>query len=565
MLKTPLPHKLSDFRNRSGIALYIFEKGQVREIDWLEYSRLISKTISALNKLGVKTGSKVAIHSQNNFQWILIDLACLYLKAVTVPIYNNVLNDELLFILNDSKSEFLFSSHNTTSFEADIKACESLKSLVLLNSEKSDPRSWDQFLETGHESEINFSENPHYSADDLATIVYTSGTTGQPKGVCLTHRQISSEVIEAFEWAVSSADRTHNFLPFSHILGRVEFWAHAFHGFSMGLSEGTDYLRDELKIVKPTLLVSVPRIFEKFHENIQVRMESLGVKRHLFNWALEVGKKSVSYRLNRRKLPLDLAAQFELAKNLVLNKIRDLFGGQLRFAISGGAPLSKELAEFFYSCGVLILEGYGLSETTAAIFVNRDQNFKFGTVGLPIGDVQVKIAEDGEILVKSDKIMLGYHQREEETKFAFEEGWFKTGDIGEILESGHLKITDRKKDLIKTSGGKYVAPQKLESLLKENPLISEALVFGDQKKYIVSLIQVSPELSSELDQRQLEEKIRLHVAAVNARLASFESIKKFAIVNDVWSVDSGELTPSLKVKRKLVVKKYSEILNQLYS
>ncbi|MFN9068530.1 MAG: AMP-dependent synthetase/ligase, partial [Bdellovibrionales bacterium] len=451
-----------------------------------------------------------------------------------------------------------------TNFEADIKSCLTLKTLVLLNSDKTDPRSWFQFLDNGHESEINFSDLSHYSNDDLVTLVYTSGTTGQPKGVCLTHRQITSELTEAFSWAVNSQDRTHNFLPFSHILGRVELWAHAYYGLTMGISEGSDFLRDELKIIKPTLLVSVPRIFEKFHENIQVRMESLGIKRHLFNWALEVGKKSVGYRLSRRKLPLDLATQFELADRLVLNKIRQLFGGSLRFAISGGAPLSKELAEFFYSCGVLILEGYGLSETTAAIFVNRDQNFKFGTVGHAIGDVKIKLAEDGEILIKSDKVMTQYYEREEETSQAFENGWFKTGDIGEILESGHLKITDRKKDLIKTSGGKYVAPQKLENLLKENNLISEALVFGDQKKYVVTIIQVSPELTSGLSQRDLEEKIRLHVAAVNSKLASFESIKKFAFVRDVWSVDTGEMTPSLKVKRKFVSQKYADLIEQLY-
>jgi long-chain acyl-CoA synthetase len=564
MNNTPLPHKLSEFRNRSGLALCLFNKGQLTEIDWLEYARLISKTISALHKIGVKSGSHVAIHSENRFEWILLDLACLYLKAVSVPIYNNVLNDELLFILNDSKTEFLFSSHNSTTLEADIKNCETIKSLVLLETEKSDPRSWHQFLESGHESEINFSLLNPVSSDELATLVYTSGTTGQPKGVCLSHRQITSELSEAFDWAVSSQDRTHNFLPLSHILGRVELWAHVYHGFTMGLSEGPDSLRDELKIVKPTLMVSVPRIFEKFYESIQVRMESLGIKRHLFNWALDVGKKSVGYRLSQRKLPLDLATQYEVADRLVLKKIRDLFGGHLRFAISGGAPLSKDLAEFFYSCGVLILEGYGLSETTAAIFVNRDKNFKFGTVGHPIGDVKIKIADDGEILVKSDKVMLGYYNRQDETSQVFDEGWFKTGDIGEILDSGHLQITDRKKDLIKTSGGKYVAPQKLENFLKESPLIAESLVFGDQKKYVVAIIQASLELSSNLSQPELEEKIRLHVAAVNAKLASFETIKKFAIVRDVWSIESGELTPSLKVKRKFVAKKYLDLIEQLY-
>lgn len=559
-----LLQKLPELRSRTGTAVILFKNGKKAEIDWQEYSRLIAKTASALKRLGAKKGSRIAIHSENSFEWLLIDLASMYLGCVTIPIYNSVLNDELLFILKDSEAEFLFSSHNSSSFESHVRSHENLKSLILLKAESTDPRSWVQFLESGHESEIDLSQLQNIARDDLVTLVYTSGTTGRPKGVRITHRQVTSEINEAFGWAMLPGDRTLNFLPLSHILGRVEFWAHAYWGFTLGLSESVDSLRDELALVRPTLLASVPRIFEKFYETIQTRMEALGVKRHLFQWALGIGKESLLYRLNQRKLPLNLALQYELADKLVLSRIRNLFGGQLRFAISGGAPLSQEISEFFYACGVLILEGYGLSETTAAICVNRDHNFKFGTVGLPIGDVQIKIAEDGEILVKSDKVMDGYHGLEEETNDVLENGWLKTGDIGEILPSGHLKITDRKKDLIKTSGGKYVAPQKLEGMLKENPLVSHSLIYGDQRKYIVTLIQIDPQIAVDLSQRELEEKIRLHVASVNTRLASFETIKKFAITRDPWSIETGEVTPSLKLKRKKLIQKYQNILDSLY-
>ena len=316
--------------------------------------------------------------------------------------------------------------------------------------------------------------------------------------------------------------------------------------------------------MKPTLLISVPRIFEKFYDTILSQMESFGPKRTLFHWAVGIGRQTLIYRMAKRKVPLGLASKFEIADQLVFSKIRQLFGGRLRFAISGGAPLSTEVSEFFSMCGVLILEGYGLSETTAAITVNRDNDYKFGTVGKPIGDVQIKIAEDGEILIKSKKVMTGYYNLQEDTDAVFEDLWLKTGDIGEFLPSGHLRITDRKKDLIKTSSGKYVAPQKLEALLKNDPFVSEVLIYGDQKKYIVALIQIknsSPDFGND---KILDEKIRAHVARVNQQLAGFESIKKFALTFDTWTVEGGELTPSLKLKRKMLTERYKTILDELY-
>lgn len=553
-----LPEKIFDLTEHTGTAVIYYKDGHRHEVTWSEYQKLIGQTALALKKLGFKEGSRIAIHANSSLEWLLIDFAAQLIKAVTVPLYNSSTQTEVLHILNDSLAEILFTDQKEN-HEQTQKKCKSLKKIIDLKSDQ-----WTQFLASIDGEEYNFRKIPKYSKSDLTTLVYTSGTTGLPKGVCLTQEQVQSEITEAFGWALGPQDRTLSFLPLSHILGRAEVWAHLYWGSTLAIAEKIEKLRDHLQDVKPTLLVSVPRIFEKFYESILSQMESFGMKRKLFHWALDIGKNVSTYRLAKRKVPLDLALKNKLADELVFSKIRNLFGGNLRFAISGGAPLSKEISEFFYFCGVLILEGYGLTETTAAITVNRDHDYKIGTVGKPIGDVKIKIAEDGEILVKSKKIMTGYHQLENETALAFDHGWFKTGDIGEILPTGELMITDRKKDLIKTSGGKYVAPQKLETLLKESPMISQALIYGDQKKYVVALLQVDTQLHQNKDPLVIKEAIRSQVAQVNTQLASFESIKKFEITFDTWTVEGGELTPSLKLKRKKLIEKYQDLLLEMY-
>ena len=546
-----LPDKIKEFPNRPGTAVIYFNDGNEHSLTWPQYQDKVAQVIRGLRSYGVKEGSKVALQAPTSLRWILLDMAIQYLKAVTVPIYSGSAKSEVEFILNDSETEILFSDTHVA-----FQNCPNLKMILDLKNEQS----WDDF--TNSQNDFTFDEPTTFEPTQLATVVYTSGTTGRPKGVCLTQEQVQSEVHEAFEWAISPDDTTLCFLPLAHILGRVEAWAHIYWGSTIGIAENLESIRSNLQVVKPTLLMSVPRIFEKFYDTILSQMESFGPKRTLFHWAMEIGRQALVYRSARRKVPLGLASKFEIADQLVFAKIRNLFGGRLRFAISGGAPLSTEVSEFFSMCGVLILEGYGLTETTAAIAVNRDNDYRFGTVGKPIGDVQIKIAEDGEILIQSKKVMTEYFNRPEETEAVFEDGWFKTGDIGEVLPSGHLRITDRKKDLIKTSGGKYVAPQKLEALLKNDPLVSEVLIYGDQKKYIVALIQIkNTDAESE---KTIDEKIRAHVSRVNQQLAGFESIKKFALTFDVWTVDGGELTPSLKLKRKMLTERYKNILDNLY-
>lgn len=311
-------------------------------------------------------------------------------------------------------------------------------------------------------------------------------------------------------------------------------------------------------------MIAVPRIFEKIYGAILAQVENNNFKRKIFERALEIGKRVSFATQENRSLGLALTLEYECAKQLIFNKIISSFGGRMRFAVSGGAPLSPEIARFFHGLGLLICEGYGLTETTAGITFNTPLNYRFGTVGKPLADVDLRFADDGEILVKSKKVMVEYFKNPSATHEAFIEGYFRTGDIGHLDADNFLHITDRKKDLIKTTGGKYVAPQKLENLLKQNPYVSNALIHGDQKKYIIALITVSPQLREKLDESQIYNIIRDAVAEANTQLASFESIKKFSILPDDFTVESGELTPSLKVKRKFCDQKYKKIIDDLY-
>ena len=556
-------HSILDFPTRSGVGVEYFEKGSLMRLTWLEYYNEIKKVTAALHKLGVKKQTRVAIMANTSLHWGLADMSIQALGAVTIPIYHNSTADEIHHILKDSETTYLFVESLRDLNNLKPESIENLK-IISFSDGANEVLSWQEFLKQSESSEGWFESLKQPDAKELATIVYTSGTTGLPKGVCLSHVQIISEVQEAFSWGISKTDKTLCFLPLAHVLGRVEFWAHIYFGYELAFAQGVDHLRDNLAQCKPTVFIAVPRVFEKFYETIHAQMETLGFRRKIFEKALQVGEQVSQYTLYQRKVPLALALEYELAETLVFRKIKNAFGGRLRFAVSGGAPLNPEISKFFHHCGVLILEGYGLTETTAAICVGRPTQYVIGTVGLPVGDVQLKIAEDGEILVKSNKVMMGYHKQPEETEKVLKNGWFSTGDIGEILPTGELRITDRKKDLLKTSGGKYVAPQKLEFMAKDHPFISNVVVYGDQKKYIVCLISLSAK-ASEKSKQELDEEIRNHIAQVNSQLAGFETIKKFSFTKDEWTIENGLLTPSLKIKRKKLVEKYKHDLEALYN
>jgi long-chain acyl-CoA synthetase len=362
-------------------------------------------------------------------------------------------------------------------------------------------------------------------------------------------------------------------------MGRVEHWGHVYIGWTMAYAESIEKIRYNLPEIQPTVMVAVPRIFEKVYSAILAQVETQALRKKIFDWAMEIGRQISYKKVTHQLIPLKLLLQYEAAKKLVLNKVSEAFGGKLRFAISGGAPISKDLAQFFHAAGILILEGYGLTETTAAIAINTPYNYRFGSVGRPVGEAKIKIAEDGEILVKSHKVMKEYLKDPKNTAEVLKDGWFHTGDIGEVLPSGDIRITDRKKDLIKTAGGKYVAPQKLEALLLNNPLISHALIHGDQKKYIVALVTLDRLYLEKWAQEKdwtynkwtdlaehpdVIEAVRETVNKANSQLASFESIKKFKILPQEFTVEGGELTPSLKVKRKLLDKRFHEVIESLY-
>lgn len=578
------------FRQSEQPAVQYKSQGQWISKTWSVYLSEIRLLASFLKQEGLKKKSVVAILSNSRYEWAVTDFAVLATGAIVVPIYTNSTSEDIEFILNNCEAEFLFVENRNVyqDFQKIAQRCTHIRKIISFEKivDASQVPSFQKALELGKsfldQNNEHFEESlSQITASDTASILYTSGTTGQPKGVVLTHEQIISEVSEAFTLCgATPEDITLSFLPYAHVLGRIEIWGHMYIGYTVAFAESIELLKQNLSDIRPTFLMAVPRIFEKVHTTILNQTQSNPLKNKLFKWALQVGLKTSQKKLSHRALTLQELAELELAKKLVLSKITEIFGGRLRFAISGGAPLSLDVALFFHACDILILEGYGLTETTAAICVNTPFNYKFGSVGRPIGDVQLKLAPDGEVLVKSKKVMKEYFKNPEATKNSFEDGWYKTGDIGEFLIGGDLKITDRKKDLIKTAGGKYVAPQKLEALVKKHPLIAFAHIHGDQKKYVVAILALEKAQLEKWAQEKnlshlsfvdltkhalLQDAIRGLVAEVNTHLASYESIKKFIIAPHEFTVESGDLTPSLKLKKKHLDVKFKNEIEQLYS
>lgn len=590
---TTLGQSLLSFQNRTAPKAVQFKRGSYWiSKTWPEYYRDIEDLASGLLALGLNPGDRIAIMANTRYEWSVADHAAMGVHGVVVSIYQNNTAADVAYILNDSGARLLILENSALlrTWNEIREKCPTVEKVLLMetspSAEDSGVLTWDNLLRSGRDY---LQKHPQafkelcasLKTTDPATLLYTSGTTGLPKGVVITHTQVISEVSEAFPiFGVDDSDVSLSFLPYAHILGRIEHWAHAYMGFTMAYAESIEKLRNNLTEIEPTFLISVPRVFEKIYSAIGAQIDASPLKKKLFNWALGVGRKITELKLTHQMIPLDLLATYEVAHRLVLNKITSAFGRRLRFAISGGAPLASEISSFFHASGVLILEGYGLTETTAAITVNTPFNYKFGSVGRPIGDVQLKIAEDGEVLVKSHKVMKEYYKNPEATAEVFSDGWFHTGDIGVLLQGGDLKITDRKKDLIKTAGGKYVAPQKLEGLLKLSPLVSQALICGDQKKYVVALFTLDPIYLQALAKERgesfhswtelvsrswVQDIVRDHIAEINSDLASYESIKRFLILPVEFTVESGELTPSMKLKRKALAQRYQKEIDSLYN
>lgn len=550
---------------KNQIAFKHKKKGQWLDKTCYQYLQLITHMQSTLKEHKIGPSGKVGIMSTTRWEWAVTDVAALAMGAILVPIYPNLTDEDVIYILDHSEADVLFVDNKKTHAQFERCKAKLQKQIQCVVFDEMD-------LDSGYVGDsaiqLMIENAAHVKLQDPATIIYTSGTTGRPKGVLLLHYALISEVSEAFSlFQISHEDISLAFLPFAHVMGRIEHWGALYMGSQVAYAESIELLKRNLGEVRPTYLVAVPRIFEKIYSGIATLVETNPLKKKLFDQTLSLAKQIAYYRDTKQAAPLVHALAYEGLSRLVLGPIRQAFGGRLRFAISGGAPLSPDLGQFFSYLGIRIFEGYGLTETFAAITVNTETHWELGTVGRPIGDVQIKFAEDGEILVKSHKCLTEYYKNPDATAMAFDkDGFFATGDIGEFTPNGFLKITDRKKDLIKTAGGKYVAPQKLEGLLKQEPVVSQVFICGDQKKFISALITVEslPMEATAEQKNEVITRIKAQVQKVNSQLASFETIKKFEVLFEVWSVENGCLTPSMKVKRKFIENRYAHIIDDMY-
>ena len=565
------------------------EKGVWKKKTWGEYYEATAHFASALKALGVKKGDRVALLSSTRPEWALCDMAILSLGAITVPIYPTLLKEDVMYIISNSGAETVIVE-NKEQFNK-LESNDHIKHVIALDGfHDSKISSFEDMLSKGKKTPLDLKACAHdISLNDVATIVYTSGTTGKPKGAVITHKNLYSEISDIQKnFPLSSEDVLLTFLPFSHILARIEHFCSVVIGWSLSYAESVDKIGDNMREIKPTLMFSVPRIYEKAYNKILSKVNSDSpLKQKIFKWAVGVGTQASELIEAKKSLPLVLKLQYDLATKLVFSKVLQNFGGRIRFLISGGAPLSPEIARFFHAVGLKIAEGYGLTETTAAISSNQIDNYRFGTVGLPLGESQIRIAHEegypageGEICVKSDKVFAGYYKNEEATKAVMKDGWFLTGDIGRIEEGGFLKITDRKKDIIVTSAGKNVAPQNIENQIKTNRYISQVMVFGDKKNYLTALITLNQDeiqkfakentvansdWKSLVRNQKVQDLVKAIIQENNKTLASFETIKKFHVLENDFSIEAGELTPTLKLKRKFCTQKYKNILESLYN
>ena len=567
--------------------------GLWEEVSFQEYRDFVEAICLALMDAAIERQDRIAILSNTRLEWALSDMGILSAGAITVPIYQSSVEEEIRYILQNSAAKAIFveDRDQLKKVLAVKNKLPQLKQIIVFKpgEDVSNPDqqifTFEQFCQQG----LRYKEKhqPDFGAlleitqpEDIASIVYTSGTTGIPKGVVLTHRNFMSElsdIAKSFD-QLGDSDTVLTFLPYAHILARIEHYCGLLYGWTAAFAEGIPQLVDNLAEIKPTFMFSVPRIYEKVYNKIIGQMESgSALKKAIFYWSLRIGKNVSRLRQEGFRLTPWLSLKYRIAKKLVFNKLHQKFGGRIRFFLSGGAPLSRDIAEFFHAADILILEGYGLTETTAAIFLNREMNYEFGTVGQPLKDVEIKFNEDGEILIKSGKVFTEYYKNPEATREAFTQGWLRTGDIGQLTEKGNLKITDRKKDIIVTSAGKNIAPQKIESQLKLDRHISQIMVYGDRKNYLSALVTLNDEeiqkfakeqgipTNGNLHQKpEVKNLIRSIIEKNNALLASFETVKKFTILKQDFSIEAGELTPSMKIRRKFCSQKYKDILEAMY-
>jgi len=573
-----------------GDALRYKESGVWKEISSQEVLSRVQACCLGLIDLGIQPGDRVALLSENRPEWIIADLAILCAGAVTVPIYPTLLEKEVQYILKDSESKVLLVSkpellEKATSGRAGLPA---LGHYILfpLAPARPDTMTWDDLLERGRRRATanpkEFEERcAAVKANQLATLPYTSGTTGTPKGVMLTHDNMVSNLrTTCKEVEVASDEVALSFLPLSHILERMFEHALISRGCSIAYAESIDTVAANMGEVHPTVIAGVPRFFEKLRARVLEKISlAPAIRQKLFHWGLGVGKEVAKLQQDGKEPGFFLGLKYGFAKKKIFSKVATATGGRLKYFLSGGAPLAREVAEFFYAVGLPIYEGYGLTETSPVLSINTPKAHRLGTVGKVIPGVTIEIAADGEILAKGPNIMPGYYHLDKDTAEVLAGGWFHTGDIGEFDKDGYLRITDRKKDLLKTSGGKYVAPQPIENALKLFPYISSAMVMGNGRKYCTALLVPDFEkLERFAKEKSLSTSDRAALCKhpevkglfdgaiehLNKELAQFETIKRYALLESDFEVGK-EMTPTLKVKRKVVEQKYAAIIDGLYA
>ncbi|SUJ04619.1 Long-chain-fatty-acid--CoA ligase FadD15 [Sphingobacterium spiritivorum] len=557
-----------------------------REGKWKTYStdefiEIIDNISKAMLARGVKKGDRIALMSGNRPEWNFVDFAANQIGAAIVPLYPTLSSQDLTYIIADAEVRSIFVSNAELTGKVKTALKENNLEINLFTFEKIDDLpTLDDVIAFGKEQDIDLKPyKDAVSEDDLLTLIYTSGTTGKPKGVLLTHKNVMSNVNASNHLLKTEYNKALSFLPLCHIFERMVVYLYFSRGVQIYYAENLDNIVADINEVKPMAFTTVPRVLEKVYDKIVEKGKALtGIKKALFFWALELGHKYQEPEKNGAFYNLKLG----IARKLIFSKWKEALGGEIKLIVSGGAALQERLARVFWAAGIQVLEGYGLTETSPVIAVNTWQpnGVRFGTVGKVLSNLDVKIGQDGEILVKGPSITAGYYKNEEATKEAIDEdGYFHTGDIGELSKDGFLKITDRKKEMFKTAGGKYVAPQVLENKFMESTLIGQVMVLGENRKFPSALIVPAFEELEKwckhkgiaytskdeiIKDPKVIEKYQSEIDRLNAGFGHWEQVKKFKLLNKEWSIDSGELTPKLSLKRKIILQKFEDTINGIY-
>ncbi len=549
---------------RSSPAYLVETADGWREVSWDEAGQAVEEIANGLLALGIRKGDAFGILAQTSLEWALFDYALGLIGAVGAAIYANSSPKDCRYVLEHSDAVGVLVEDE----EQRAKIADFGLPHVISFAELDDLRARGREFAAENPTALAQAEAA-IDEDDLFTFIYTSGTTGPPKACMIRHRnyyEMAACTVGVEGFAVTD-DVMLLYLPMAHNFGRLMHLIGAFIGYTIAFCPDPMRVAEVIPAVRPTILPSVPRLYEKVHTAILGQFDqATGARRRLIDWALDTGRRASAYRQRGASLPPGLAVQHVLADRLVYSKVKKKLGGRLRLGVSGGAPLAKEIGELFHALDILIIEGWGLTECTTAASVNRPDRVRFGTVGLPLPGFEVNVADDGELLIRSDTVFAGYYKDDDATREVLRgDGWLHSGDVGSIDEDGFITITDRKKDILVTAGGKNVAPQNIENALKTAPLISQALVVGDRRPYIAALITIDPDMSQGLSPGQVQARVQKIVDDVNAELSRFEQIKRFTILPRDFSAEEGEVTPTLKLKRRVCAEHFAKEIEELYS